>query len=98
MISSRYNYLSGTSMTKLAPRVKRLLLIALLLACVVPFAPLGNSQWRHLRQVEKHIAGISPEWRHSAELTPVSRTSIYSLTPVVTACSEHTARFARTLT
>jgi hypothetical protein len=49
-------------MTKLTPRSKRLLLLTLLLACVVPFAPLGNSQSRHLRQVEKHIARIAQEW------------------------------------
>jgi hypothetical protein len=60
--SSSVSFPFGGNMTKLTPRTKRLLLIALLLACVVPFAPLANPQLRHLHQVRNHIARIDAEW------------------------------------
>src|SRR5689334_6916682 len=44
------------------PREKRLLCMAVLLLCIVPFAPMFNSQFRHLHQVEAHISAVSPQW------------------------------------
>ena len=49
-------------MRKLYPREIRLLCISAGLACIVPFAPLMNSQLRHLRQVRAHVSSIRSEW------------------------------------
>ncbi len=40
----------------------RLLLLMALLACIVPFAPMLNSQSRHLGQVSAHIEAVAPQW------------------------------------
>jgi hypothetical protein len=67
--------------TGLTPRTKRLLLLALLLACIVPFAPLANPQLRHLRQVRSHIARIRPEWeRFRAEHPGFDRVELFAYT------------------
>jgi hypothetical protein len=55
-------------MRKFSQREKILLLIALVLAALVPFAwktpfaPILNSQTRHMRQVRSYIAQITPQW------------------------------------
>lgn len=49
-------------MRMLKHREVRLLAIAALLACIVPFAPRFNPQLRHLQQVERHITIIRPQW------------------------------------
>lgn len=49
-------------MRKLTPREIRLLLLAGILLCIVPLAPILNSQARHLAQVRAHIEAVSLEW------------------------------------
>lgn len=49
-------------MRKYSQREKILLLIALVLAALIPFRPFISSQLRHMRQVQSHIAQITPQW------------------------------------
>jgi hypothetical protein len=71
----------GIMTTELTPRAKRLLLLAILLACIVPFAPLANPQLRHLRQVRNHIARIGPEWeRFRAEHPGFDQVTLFGYT------------------
>jgi hypothetical protein len=44
------------------PPLKRLLMLLVILACVIVFGPFMNSQFRHMRQVQQHIASIGPAW------------------------------------
>ena len=56
------SYVRPNNMRKPTPREKRLLLLAAILVCIVPFAPMLNSQLRHLRQVRAHIGAVAPQW------------------------------------
>lgn len=45
-----------------APPTKRLLILLITLALVIWFGPLVNPQFRHMRQVDKHINAIGDSW------------------------------------
>ena len=44
------------------PPMKRLLILLVILACVIVFGPHLNPQFRHMRQVQHHIANIGSSW------------------------------------
>ena len=79
--------------TDVPRRTARLLLIALslivLFSIQMTVGPLFNSQFQHLRAIDRHIKKIEPLWNDFRNRIPASTVLPFFITPAAMECSVH---------